>query len=118
MLLVLLVQVATGLVSDDEISFTGPLNRFVESSKGLAATWYHKQVGQWLVIALVVIHVGAVLYYLLKKRQNLVDPMVTGDKAVAVPTPSSRDDAVARVVALLVLAVAAGAVTWLVKLGG
>ena len=34
MLAVLLAQVATGLVSDDEISFTGPLNRFVSSAQG------------------------------------------------------------------------------------
>lgn len=52
MLLVLLAQVGSGLVSDDEISFTGPLNRFVSSANGLLATWYHKQVGQWLMIGL------------------------------------------------------------------
>jgi cytochrome b len=117
MLLVLLAQVGTGLVSDDEISFQGPLNRFVSSSKGLTATWYHKEIGQWLVIGLVVIHVAAVLFYLLRKRQNLVRPMVTGDKDMATQTRSSRDDAVSRIGAL-VLAVLAGAfVWWLVQFG-
>src|SRR5690606_27814238 len=80
LLLVLLVQVGAGLVGDDDTFFTGPLNRFVDSSTGLAATWYHKQIGQWLLITLVVLHVAAVLFYLLKKRQNLVRPMLTGDK--------------------------------------
>lgn len=117
MLLVLLAQVGTGLVSDDEIAFTGPLNRFVATSKGLAATWYHKQIGQWLVIGLVVLHVAAILYYLLRKKQNLVRPMLVGDKEVGHPAASSRDDAVSRIAALVLLCLAAGAVTWLVRLG-
>lgn len=118
MLLVLLAQVGTGLVSDDEISFTGPLNRFVETSQGLAATWYHKQVGQWLVIGLVVLHVAAILFYLWKKKQNLVAPMLRGDKEVAHPTQPSRDDALSRVAALVLLGVCAGLVAWLVGLRG
>jgi cytochrome b len=117
MLLVLLAQVGTGLVSDDEISFTGPLNRFVESGKGLAATWYHKEVGQWLVIGLVVLHVLAILFYLLRKRENLVAPMVSGDKVVEQPTRSSRDDWTARLLALVLIAACGGAVAWLVTLG-
>ena len=43
MLLVLLAQVATGLMGDDEIAFTGPLNRFVSSASGRARTWYRKR---------------------------------------------------------------------------
>ena len=118
MLLVLLAQVATGLVSDDEISFTGPLNRFVAGSKALAATWYHKQVGQWLVIALVLLHVAAVAYYVRRKKQNLVRPMIVGDKELAAPAKSSRDDVVSRFAALVLLAASAGLVTWIVRLGG
>lgn len=117
MLLVLLAQVGTGLVSDDEIAFQGPLNRFVSSARGLAATWYHKKIGQWLIIGLVVLHIAAVLYYLLKKRTNLVRPMVVGDKEVAAPARSSRDDAVARITALVVFGLGAAAVAWLVSLG-
>ena len=118
MLVLLLAQVATGLVGDDEIAFTGPLNRFVKNSTALAATWYHKAVGQWLIVALVLLHVGAVLYYLKKKRQNLVHAMVVGDKVLGAPAPASRDDAASRVVALVVLAVCAALVGWMVSLGG
>lgn len=118
MLLFLLAQVATGLVSDDEISFTGPLNKFVSSAKGLAATWYHKNVGQWILLALVVMHILAIIYYLRKKKDNLVKPMFVGDKMVTTPVAPSRDDATSRIGALAVLAACAGVVTWLVKLGG
>ena len=118
MLAVLLAQVGTGLVGDDEISFTGPLNRFVESGKGLAATWYHKRIGQWLVLALVALHIGAVLYYLFRKKDNLVAAMIGGDKLLERAAPESRDTAGTRVMALVVLGICGAAVAWLVSLGG
>ena len=118
MLLFLLVQVATGLIGDDEISFTGPLNKFVSSANGLAATWYHKNVGQWVLAALVALHVAAILFYLIKKKDNLVRPMIAGDKLVSSAVTPSRDDAASRLVALVVFAVCMGLVIWVVKLGG
>lgn len=118
MMAFLLAQIATGLVGDDEISFTGPLNRFVETSKGIAATWYHKRIGQWVIVGLVVLHVAAILYYLWKKNDNLIKPMLHGDKTLAAAVAPSRDDAASRLAALAVLALCAGLVTWLVSLGG
>ncbi len=120
MLLVLLGQVATGLVSDDEIAFTGPLNRYVSSARALAATWYHKEVGQWLLVGLVAVHVAAIIFYLVKKKEDLVRPMLRGDKAVpvAVAALSSRDDTASRLTALALFTVCAAAVWWLVGLGG
>jgi cytochrome b len=115
MLLVLLAQAATGLVTDDEIAFQGPLNRYVETSKALAATWYHRAIGQWLIVALVVVHVGAILFYRWKKNENLVRPMVIGDKEAPDGTASSRDSAGTRFLALVLLAACAGAVWWVVK---
>jgi len=115
MLAVLLVQVGTGLVSDDEIAFTGPLNRYVDGGKALAATWYHKAVGQWLVVALMVLHIGAILFYAVNKRENLVHPMLRGDKAVGPGTPGSADDARTRWLALILFAGCAAAAWWLVR---
>jgi cytochrome b len=113
----LLAQAATGLVSDDEISFTGPLNRYVSSAKGLAATWYHKEVGQVVLITLVVLHLAAITYYLWKK-DNLVGPMVGGDKELAHAARSSRDDATTRLLALGILVACAMGVAWVASLGG
>ncbi len=118
MLAALLAQVATGLVGDDEISFTGPLNRFVQSSKGLAATWYHKRVGQWIVVGLVLLHVAAVLYYLIRRKDNLIRAMVDGDKTLERQAPESRDTTGTRLFALAVLVGCGAAVAWLVSLGG
>lgn len=118
MLAVLLAQVGTGLIADDEISFTGPLNKFVDTAKGLQATWYHKQVGQWLILGLIGLHIAAVLFYLWKKKENLIRPMLSGDKRMQAPVASSRDDAASRVAALVVFGVCSGLVVWIVKLGG
>lgn len=117
MLLVLLAQAATGLIADDDAGFTGPLNRFVSNARGLAATWYHKEIGQRVLICLVLLHIGAVLWFQFGKRQNLVGPMIGGDKQLAAPASASRDDAVSRITALVVIALAAGLVLWVVRLG-
>ena len=118
MLAFLLAQVATGLIGDDDTAFTGPLNKFVSTARGLAATWYHKRVGQWVLAGLIVLHIAAVLYYLWKHKQNLIKPMLDGDKVLDGGTVPSRDDAGSRFSALGVLGVCAGAVAWLVTLGG
>ena len=112
----LLAQVGSGLFADDEIAFTGPLNRFVKTSTGLTATWYHKAIGQWLLVALVLLHVAAIVFYVKKKRETLVRPMIVGDKVLAAPATSSRDDAVSRVIALVVLAVCAALAAWIASL--
>lgn len=114
MLATLLAQVGTGLVSDDEIAFTGPLNRFVSNAQGLAATAWHKGWGQWLVIGLVVLHVSAIAYYAVVRRNNLVGAMVHGDKRGGAGSPAaSRDDARTRLLACALICACAG-VVWLV----
>lgn len=115
MLVVLLAQVGTGLVSDNEEAFTGPLNRHVSTATALAATWYHRAVGQWLVVAVVALHVAAILYYVLKKRENLVRPMLGGDKEAAPGTASSADGAGQRLLALALFACCAFGVWWVVR---
>jgi hypothetical protein len=65
----------------------------------------------------VVLHIAAVLYYRLRRRQDLLGPMIHGDKVLAAPAPASRDDAASRLGAAVVLALAIAAVTWLVRLG-
>ena len=117
MLLVLLAQAGTGLIADDEIAFTGPLNRFVSSATGLAATSYHKSYGQWLVIGLACLHLAAVLFYRFVRRDNLIRPMITGDKASSEAVPASRDDARSRALAAVLLAMASAAVAWIAGLG-
>jgi cytochrome b len=114
---VLAVQVATGLVGDDEIANVGPLNRLVSGATGLAATAWHKGWGQWTILALVALHVAAVAVYAWRGR-NLVAPMVHGDKTLPAGTPGS-DDARAMRLRALVLALSSAVAVWaVVRLGG
>lgn len=113
LLLFLLAQVGTGLFSDDEIASSGPLTRFASGNLVSLATWYHREVGKPVLIGLVVLHILAIIYYLWRKRQNLVLPMIWGDKALAHPVAPSRDDAGSRLLAVGLLLFSAGAVALL-----
>jgi cytochrome b len=117
---VLAVQVASGLVSDDEISVQGPLFRFVGSDKSQLATSWHHQYGQWVVLALVLLHIAAIVFYVVRKKTNLVRPMVTGDKPIppaAADTPPSVDTAGTRTMALVLGAACAALAIWVARLG-
>ncbi len=103
----LCVQVATGLVADDEIAANGPLFKYVSSATSHTASHWHKDFGQWIIIALAVLHVGAVAFYWLKRRQNLVAPMLHGDKLLGPDVPAAIDGTGSRMVALAIAAVCA-----------
>lgn len=118
LLTILAVQVGTGLFADDEIASTGPLIKFVSGSTSLLLTSWHKTYGQWLIITLVVLHVAAIAFYLLKKKRNLVRPMWVGDKPLLPSVPASNDHAMTRTLAAALFALCAGGVAWLVSLGG
>ena len=113
LLAVLAAQVSTGLVADDEIANVGPLNRLVAVETGLAATTYHKTFGQWMLIALVVLHVAAIVVYRLRGR-HLVPAMWHGDKTLAPAPPASADTLATRLFAAVLIAGCAVVVRWLV----
>lgn len=117
LLLVLASQVLSGLMSDDEIATFGPLVRFVSGDTVSAATAFHKDVGQYLVMGLVGLHLLAIAWYALVKRQPLVKPMLLGDKQLPEPVPASRDGLPHRLLAAALLALCAAGVTWLVRAG-
>ena len=114
---VLAVQVGTGLVADDEIANVGPLNRFVSSALASSATGWHKNWGQYVLLGLVALHVAAIVYYAVAKRQNLVGPMLGGDKPLPAGTPASQDGLGSRLLALAVAAAATGLAAWVMSLG-
>ena len=116
MLALLAVQVATGLVADDEIATTGPLNKFVSNAKGLAATAWHTGAGQWILIALVVLHVAAIVYYR-RRGTDLVTPMLTGDKPLPAEVPAAADTLATRLTALVVAAAFGALAVWVARLG-
>ena len=117
MLLVLLAQVGTGLMSDDEISFTGSLVAHVPGDWVSAATRYHKGWGELLVLGLVALHLLAIAFYALVRRQTLVRPMLTGDQSVGDDVPASRDGWAQRALALALAGGCAALAFWVRGLG-
>jgi cytochrome b len=114
---ILLLQVSTGLFSDDEIASSGPLVKFVSGKVSSLATSWHADFGAVIIYVLVGLHVAAILYYRRRKSLDLVTPMVLGDKLLPAQVPPSVDSWPRRIVALVVLALCLAAVSWLVKLG-
>lgn len=118
MLLVLLLQAGTGLLSDDEIAFSGPWAVLAPGEWVSLATSYHKTWGKALLLGLVALHLLALLYHRLRHRHNLVPAMVHGNQLAAPATIASRDGSMQRSAALLILLCCAGLVRWLVSWGG
>lgn len=77
MLLVLGWQSVSGLFTNDDSIFTGPLYRLISKADSLWLTGLHRKT-MWLIIALVALHVASVLFYWLIKKNNLIKPMITG----------------------------------------
>lgn len=117
MLLVLAAQAGTGLMTDDEIAFAGPLTARVSGDIVAAASSWHLGWGQNLVIALPLLHVLTIIVYLLR-RKNLITPMLLGDKTLPEALPASRDSAGTRILALVLLGVSALLVYALIQWAG
>ena len=111
----LLLQVGTGLFSDDEIAAVGPLSKLASGAVVSQLTHYHKDIGKVIVLILVLLHIGAIAFYRIKRKKDLIRPMLVGDVSSLTPQPASRDDAGSRALAAVILLGSAGAVAALLK---
>jgi len=111
------LQVATGLFTDDAIFFSGPLVA-IGSSEWIAwASSYHKGWGKFFLLGLVGLHLLALLYYKLVKRQALVAAMLHGDKLLSQDAPASADRLVDGLKAAAIYLLACGLAYLIVSLG-
>lgn len=75
------LQVATGLFAVDTDGLeSGPLSYLVSFDQGRVASGIH-ELSFNALLALIGIHLGAIVYYRVVKRRNLVAPMITGRDA-------------------------------------
>jgi cytochrome b len=89
LLLVIAVQVTSGLFSDDEISTQGPLAVKVSNALVSRMSALHSW-NEWAIVALVVLHVAAIAIYRFAWNVRLLPPMIHGrmeveDASVAAP---------------------------------
>jgi cytochrome b len=123
LLFVLSVQVFTGLFVDDEIAFQGPLAKFVPNAVVSLFSEIHEG-NQVLIYTLIAIHIAAILFYKKFKGEDLIKPMISGDKEIdpseeAKYLPSdlsqpSKDGGLQRALALVLLSVIAVVVGYLI----
>ena len=77
LLLAVAAQVVTGLFASDDILFEGPLRQFAPEALADTLNSLHHLLFN-LLLALAIVHILAVLLYLVAKRDNLILPMITG----------------------------------------
>lgn len=83
LLLLLAAQIAIGLFAQDVDGIeSGPLTYLVSYDTADAARGWHHLLFN-ILLGFIVLHVAAILFYLIVKRDNLVGPMITGSKAFA-----------------------------------
>lgn len=91
LLLALLLQVASGLMTDDAIFFSGPLVPVASDPMIAWASRYHSELGKFFVMGLVILHVLALVVYKLCFKQALVAAMIHGHKQLPGPVPEASD---------------------------
>ena len=111
LLAALFFQAVSGLFSNDDIAAEGPL--MVKISKDLSdqITGLHK-INEKIIMALVLLHLAAIIYHRLVKKEPLVKAMITGDK-LDLAGLAAKDDSSTRMRGLGVFALCA-AVVWFV----
>ena len=83
----LLLQTGLGLFAIDVDGLNaGPLNILVSFETGRRIAGLHSLIFNVLLI-LIGLHIAAILFYWLYKRENLIAAMVTGRKTMPRPTP-------------------------------
>ncbi len=119
----LLLQVATGLCVDDDVLAAGPLAPLVDSELRALAGKIHA-INFKVLLALIALHLCAITYYAVWKRQNLVATMITG-RARNLPAaeagtspPAWRGLLVLLLAVAMVLLIVLGLPAWLPPAGG
>ena len=108
MLLVLAVQVCTGLFAGDPVDGGGPfVDQIARAPQKLLSSIH--QFNWNIILAMMVLHIVVILAYAAVKRHDLVRPMVTGKKRLPATTRQPRF--VNPIFALIVLA-GAGMLVW------
>ena len=77
----LLFQTITGLFATDyDGYFKGPLNDFISSAAGNSITGLHHENFELFIISMIFVHIFAIFFHLLVKKENLIFPMFSGKK--------------------------------------
>lgn len=114
LLIVAAMQVLTGLLSSDGDFTEGPWTALVSEATVKLMSAIHR-FNRWILLALVTMHLVAVAWYAIKRKEGLVHAMVTGDRRGINAEPAA-DDAPTRCRAALLLVLSVALVAYSVTL--
>lgn len=111
LLVLVTMQAVSGLFTTDTsyVSSDGPMVWLVSSKFASTASYIHHNLFYWLLLVVIAAHIGAALFYLFVKHDNLIRPMVTGVRPVP---PSVEAVQFVSLWRALIVAVVVGAITW------
>ena len=108
------LQAFTGLFTSDDVIWAGPYNPAVSSAFANRMGAIH-QANYEILLWIAALHVLAIVFYAVYKRQRLVPPMITGYKPASLVPEHEAIGGSQLLKALIVALLCAGAVTVLVK---
>lgn len=111
MLLIISLQVITGLFANNDLGFSGALSDYVSKNMSDLLTQIH-QLNFDILMVLIWVHLVAVFFYVLVKKDNLIKAMFTGRKLVKEPVKNSLYFA-SPLLAIFVACVGMSIVLWL-----
>jgi cytochrome b len=76
---VLLLQAVSGMLSNNDLGFNGPLSDYISKALSDDMTILHASIFNGILL-LIWLHIVAVYFYVLVKNSNLVSAMITGKK--------------------------------------
>lgn len=88
MLILLFMQVFSGLFADDEIAFTGPLAQYAsENFINAMTSWHH--INFDLLTLFIGLHIAAIAVYQWLLKERLIRRMITGVELSAATSPNT-----------------------------
>jgi cytochrome b len=116
MLIVFGFQAVSGLFANDDIFTTGPL-AYLSSDWSKTLTGLHK-ANEWIMLAIIALHILAIFLYRVLRGQKLTSVMVKGSMPVPADAslPASKDSWKTRFLALIIVALIAWGVYWMTGL--
>jgi cytochrome b len=106
MLFIILIQVSTGLFSTDDYYF-GPLYGLVSDATAATITEIH-HFNFDIITILVALHILAIVFYRIVKKERLVSAMFTGEKQVSEESKKSITHSKLILAAIIISVCAAG----------
>ncbi len=111
-LVAVIVQVSTGLISSDIDGLVeGPFAYYVSYDVSRWASEFHEDHEQWLFV-LIMAHLAANAFYYLYKKDNLIRPMIVGTRSVPEHIAKNAPRIVSSIRGVIVGLICAGVLLW------